>query len=324
MAVNPSNTERTTGTPPRVTIGLPVYNGEAYLAESIDSLLAQTFTDFELIISDNGSTDSTRAICLERAERDSRIRYHRNPENIGAMGNFNLVVDMARGEYFKWAAHDDVHAPGCVEACLEVLERDPSVVLAFPRSQDVDEKGTVIALKGAGVDAHSSSAVDRFRELIRLDYSCELVFGLMRTRMIRETQLLADYADCDRVLLAEIGLSGRIEEIPDYLFIHRQHDDRSVSQFRSRQYRAAWFNPKRAGRPGFPYTREWAGLVNAVTRARLTPGERMKCYGLMLRWAWVNRSGLIEDVYFALRTVLRPVKQRVTGVKNGSSGEGSA
>ena len=320
MAADPSNSERPQAAVPRVSIGLPVYNGEAYLAESIDSLLAQTWTDFELIISDNGSTDATEAICRDRARRDPRVRYYRNDVNIGAMGNFNRVVELARGEFFKWAAHDDTHAPRCVEECLELLENDPTVVLAFPRWQDVDAKGEVIALKSAGVDARSSDPVERFRQLIRLDYSCELVFGLMRTEMIRNTRLLADYADCDRVLVAEIGLSGRFEEIPEHLFIHRQHDDRSVSQFKSRQRRAAWFNPARAGRPGFPYTREWAGLVAAVARARLTTAERMKCYRLMLRWAWVNRAGLIEDVHFALRHLLRPVKQRVSGMQNGEGG----
>jgi len=309
---------------PRVSIGLPVYNGEAYLAEAIDSLLAQTFTDFELIISDNGSTDATREICLERAGRDQRVRYFRSEVNVGAMRNFNRVVKLARGEYFKWAAHDDLHAPSCVERCVEALDRDPSIVLAFPRSQEVDESGEVIAMKGGGIDAHSTDVVARFRELIRLDYSCELVFGMMRSRMLGHTRLLADYADCDRVLLAEIGLAGRIEEVPDYLFIHRQHDGRSVSQYKSRQWRAAWFNPDKAGKPGFPYTHEWAGLVSAVHRSTMSTRQRLRCYRLMLRWAWVNRSGLIEDVTFGLRYLVRPLKDRIVGPPDEVAGGGGS
>jgi glycosyltransferase involved in cell wall biosynthesis len=290
-----------------------VYNGEAFLGEAIDSLLAQTYTDFELIISDNGSTDGTREICLDRAGRDPRIRFFRNDENVGAMKNFNRTVELARGELFKWAAHDDLHAPTCIERCVEALDNDPSVALAFPRFQDVDEDGEVIELKRSAISADSASVVERFRELIRLDYSCEIVFGVTRTDVLRRTRLLADYADCDRVLLTEIGLAGRIEEIPDHLFIHRQHKQRSVSQFTTRQRRSAWFNPRLAGRPGFPYTREWLGMVSAVARARMSTGERLRCYGLMLRWAWVNRKGLIEDWRFAARYLARPIKQLLRG-----------
>lgn len=311
MPVSDSTSQQAGTGHPRVSIGLPVYNGEAFLGEAIDSLLAQTYTDFELIISDNGSTDGTREICLERAGRDPRVRYYRNDKNVGAMKNFNRTVALARGELFKWAAHDDVHAPTCIERCVEALDGDPSVALAFPRFQDVDENGELIGLKRSAISADSSSVVDRFRELIRLDYSCEIVFGLMRTDMLRRTRLLADYADCDRVLLTEIGLAGRIEEIPDHLFSHRQHEQRSVSQFKSRQRRSAWFNPRLAGKPGFPYTREWIGMITAVSRADMRPGARVRCYGLMLRWAWVNRAGLMEDWHFALRYLLRPLKQRL-------------
>src|SRR5919112_5909956 len=102
---------------PRVTIGLPVYNGERFLEQALDGLLAQTFTDFELIISDNASTDRTPEICQAYAARDSRIRYVRQPENIGAGPNHNILVPMARGEYFKWASHDDLYDPDLVAKC---------------------------------------------------------------------------------------------------------------------------------------------------------------------------------------------------------------
>ena len=96
---------------PRVSIGLPVYNGDNYLAETLDSILAQTFTDFELIISDNGSTDRTEAICRRYAAQDHRVRYVRNPSNLGAARNYKRAFELARGEYFKWNGHDDPLAP---------------------------------------------------------------------------------------------------------------------------------------------------------------------------------------------------------------------
>jgi glycosyltransferase involved in cell wall biosynthesis len=118
------------GTAPTLTIGLPVYNGERYLTESLDALLAQTYQDFELVISDNASDDGTADICRAYAERDSRIRYLRQPVNIGAGPNHNVLVPMARGKYFKWASHDDLYDPQLLELCIEALESRPEFVLA--------------------------------------------------------------------------------------------------------------------------------------------------------------------------------------------------
>jgi glycosyltransferase involved in cell wall biosynthesis len=106
---------------PRLAIGLPVHNGERYVSQAIDSLLGQTFTDFTLIVSDNGSTDATEEICRAYARRDARIRYHRSDENRGAAWNFNRVFELADSPYFKWAAYDDLCAPHFVERCIEFL-----------------------------------------------------------------------------------------------------------------------------------------------------------------------------------------------------------
>ena len=118
---------------PKVSIGLPVYNGEPFLSETIDAILAQTFKDFELIICDNASTDDTERICRRYAARDKRISYYRQHHNIGAAGNFNRVFNLSSGEYFKWAAHDDLIAPEYLARCVEILERDRSVVLCHSR-----------------------------------------------------------------------------------------------------------------------------------------------------------------------------------------------
>ena len=110
-------------TAPRLTIGLPVYNGEKYVAESIESLLGQSFTDFELVISDNASTDSTGDICRQYEKQDSRVRYFRQPQNIGLAPNHNFVVERASGELFKWAAGDDLYARDLVERCVDALDK---------------------------------------------------------------------------------------------------------------------------------------------------------------------------------------------------------
>jgi glycosyltransferase involved in cell wall biosynthesis len=129
---------------PRVSIGLPVYNGEKYLAQAIQSALGQTYTDFELIISDNASTDGTQAICEQFAARDQRIQYHRLSENKGAALNFNHVFSLAKGEYFCWLAHDDKLAPDFLQEFVQVLESHPDTVLTYSNVLIIDENDAPI------------------------------------------------------------------------------------------------------------------------------------------------------------------------------------
>jgi len=124
---------------PKVSIGMPVYNGEKFIREALDSLLAQTFTDFELIISDNASTDGTEAICREYASRDLRIRYVRQPVNRGAVANFQFVLDESVGEYFMWAADDDSRSENYIEALLTGFYKYPSASIVFTDAIIVDD-----------------------------------------------------------------------------------------------------------------------------------------------------------------------------------------
>jgi glycosyltransferase involved in cell wall biosynthesis len=132
------------GDTPTVSVGLPVFNGADYVAEAIASILGQTYGDFELLIQDNASTDRTGAICREFARRDSRVSYIRNPENLGAIPNYNLVFERARGRYFKWAAHDDICAPTFLERCVEVLDADSSVVLCSGQTRLINDDGSPV------------------------------------------------------------------------------------------------------------------------------------------------------------------------------------
>ncbi len=311
VSSNPAELPASAARSPRVSIGLPVRNGEAYLEAAIESLLGQTFTDFELIVSDNASTDATEAICRRFAKADPRVRYVRQEENVGAMANFNLVVELARGEYFKWAAHDDVHEPEYLERCVEALDAHPDVVLAFPRLRDIDAEGRTLGERGLELAVDSPDVARRFADLTRLDYKCEAVFGLMRIDVLRATRRLGSYADSDRVLLVELGLRGRFLEIDEPLFVHRQHEDRSVLRYTTRQTRSAWFDPARAGRPAFPYTRELRDFWSAIGRTpALSRSERRRCRRVALRRAWQMRDGLREDVVFALRWWIAPLRGR--------------
>jgi glycosyltransferase involved in cell wall biosynthesis len=157
---------------PRVSIGLPVYNGEDYVGASVESLLAQTFTDFELVIVDNASTDRTSEICRSFASRDRRVRYHRNERNIGGGLNMNLAFELANGApFYKWAAHDDIHAPTFLERCMDALDRDPTAVLAFTKVELIDSEGKTLRPRILKMPLSSPDVRVRFESILP-SYDC--------------------------------------------------------------------------------------------------------------------------------------------------------
>src|SRR4051812_3303201 len=153
---------------PRVSIGVPVYNGDRFLAATLDSILAQTFSDFEVAIVDNASTDRTAEISRAYAARDPRIQYRRNVVNIGAMRNFNLAFRLARGAYFKWWAADDLCRPTFLARCVDALDANPSAVLAYTRAVRIDEHGRTLATYDGALGSMdwSVGAAARFRRLL--------------------------------------------------------------------------------------------------------------------------------------------------------------
>ena len=294
---------------PRVSIGLPVYNGERFLEESIDSLLAQTFKDFELIISDNASTDSTEAICRSYAARDKRIRYFRNSENLGAARNFNLVFELAKGEYFKWASHDDLCHPDFLARSVEVFDRDPEVVLCYSRTTHIDEEGRPIMTWESRSKLASPAPVDRFREVIYGGGNYGPSFGLIRADVLRRTPLIGPYAFSDAPLLAELNLYGRSHEIEEILFFTREHEERSVRVYEiNRPHRfAEWFDPENAAKIIFPRWRLFTGYLSAINRAPLPWRERACLYGEMVGWLTrpQRMKGLLFDLFIAGGRFLR-------------------
>jgi glycosyltransferase involved in cell wall biosynthesis len=270
---------------PCLSIGLPVCNGERYVREAIDSLLAQAFGDFELIIADNASTDGSERICRGYAASDHRIRYVRNATNIGSLGNFNLTFAHARGRYFKWAADDDVVQPEFLARCLEVLEREPAVVLCHSHTRVIDEHGATVG-DYAYPPGHGSSLTPsrRFDDVLAEDRWCFELFGVMRADTLRKTKLLAGHVGSDRGLLAELALQGRFAIVPDYLFFSRDHPCRLVRRFPAHHLRAAVENPELAGRRLMPHWRILAEYGRGVRRARLPPSERVRCFIALARW----------------------------------------
>jgi glycosyltransferase involved in cell wall biosynthesis len=266
---------------PRVSIGVPVYNGDKYIEEVLDSLLTQTFEDFELIVSDNASTDRTPEICQAYAARDSRIRYYRHEENRGAAWNFNHVVELAQGEYFKWAAADDICAPSLIAKCVEILDGDKSVILCYSKTRVIAEDGSSIYPTPSYLSqTNSPQPQRRFRNVLLDGIWCFEVFGLIRTDVLRKTPLIGKYYGSDKVLLAYLSLLGQFREISEELFFRRSHPDQSTNL--TVREKAAWIAPQVTKR--IPFQIEaLMGYVSAIWQAPITMSQSVQCYFALLR-----------------------------------------
>jgi glycosyltransferase involved in cell wall biosynthesis len=216
----------------RLTIGLPVYNGERFIEKTVQSLLEQTFPHFEVIIGDNASTDRTGEIAREFAVQDRRVRYVRHERNLGLAGNYNALFRQASQEFFKWAPADDYYDPRYLEACIGALDDDPRAVLAYTRTQFVDEAGGALAIDDPGWDLRGDDAAERLMYTIRADHWVNSVIGVIRSDALARTRLQPAHGGGDYVLLGELSLQGRFIEVPERLFFRRIHPEAS-SQLRT-------------------------------------------------------------------------------------------
>jgi len=205
-----------------VSIGMPVYNGEKYIRQAVDSVLAQDYQDFELIISDNASTDSTESICREYSKRDKRIQYFRNERNMGAVWNFNHVLDLSKGEYFMWAAHDDAYLPTFVSRCAEALETTPSAVLAFSAMSVLDDRGDIELVEDRYVATVGLKILRRLRTSI-LMMGPSLVYSLIRRTALEQDRRLSEVWGGDAALVIQLALQGGFCKIAEPLYLRRRN-----------------------------------------------------------------------------------------------------
>lgn len=307
-------------TEPIVTVGLPVFNGERYLAEAIESILAQSYGDFELILSDNASTDGTAEICARYAAGDQRVRVVRHDTNVGAAANFNGLFRAARGAYFKWAAHDDVLHADYLARTLAVLEMTPDAVAVHSRVGFIGAAGECLGddpfpLRRVG----SPRASERFEDVVLTSHWSFWAFALMRTSLLARTGLIGSYTSSDRVLLAHLALLGRFIEFPEVLFFSRDHGERALKKIPNRLRlprwlravgplpAAEWYDPAHAGRIFFPQWNLWRRYHDVVRNADLPAAERARCRLVLLRWLLRNRNAakLFRDVILAVEQRLQ-------------------
>jgi glycosyltransferase involved in cell wall biosynthesis len=265
---------------PKVSIGMPVYNGANFIRLSVQSLMAQDYQDFELIISDNASTDETESICRELAESDGRIRYFRNDRNLGAAGNFNNVFRLARGRFFKWSSHDDECQPALIRRCVEVLERAPDrVTMVYPLAELIDEQGKTLRSPLDRIESRDPKPHRRLAQMLFSICWCDPVFGMFKAAYLRKTQLIGAFFGADIVLMAQLAMMGEIWEIEEVLFRLRAHAGRSTIANLSARERARWYDPATA-RQLFVmpcWERSVWELFKSIRRSSLPDAEKLRC-----------------------------------------------
>lgn len=281
---------------PRVSIAMPVYNGERFIGQALESLLAQTWSDFELVIADNCSTDGTEAICRAFMARDSRIRYFRNERNLGGPGNFRHVFSLCSGEYHKWSTADDYSDPTVVEKGVALLDADPGLVAVYPRTRLVDAEGGRIREYDDHLHLMEDSPSKRFRRVLDTSTFCHAHLGVLRRSAVLRTRLIGSELASDIRFLAELSLYGKFAVIPEYLFFRRLHEQASSWERENMVRQRAYYDPEHSTLFGLHTWRRYAHLTAAVLRAPLGARERAKLFRYLGRRAIGQRQALWKEV----------------------------
>lgn len=280
---------------PIVSIGIPVYNSEKYLEETLKSILNQGFQDFEIIISDDGSTDSTPGICRTYERKDSRIHYYASETNNGPGWNYNHVLGLSAGKYFKWQAQDDLLKPDFLEKCVEVLDTCPDVVLAYSLVVEINQRGHQtkdIDLTRIHND-HIRPSIRLRSMLVRGKYlGCE-IFGLMRMDDLRKVPRNPSCAHGDLMFMCYLVVHGRFYKIPEPLFQFRIHPEQSMQTlpthmkglkkrrlfpFSGPLPATDWWDPSKKGKVDFPTWRFYWRIFNFVQRYPMPIAEKLRCH----------------------------------------------
>jgi glycosyltransferase involved in cell wall biosynthesis len=282
---------------PEISIGMPVYNGERYISEAIESILNQSFPNFELIICDNSSTDSTREICEFYAERDGRIRYIRHEENIGGPRNWNYAFSCAKAPYFKWApANDTIHLDMLAQ-CKEVLDGRPDVVVCFPRTILVDEKGKLLEYYAHddALNLQSDSPFDRFLTLMTNIQLNNAQCGLLRTDILRKTGLEGIYERGDIGLMAELSLHGKFYCLAEYLSYRRMSANTFTTRL-SQTDLAKFIEPGRKKKLDFSEWKFQLGILRSISRSPIRLSQKIRLFLLRIKVMFWNKRTLLEEI----------------------------
>jgi glycosyltransferase involved in cell wall biosynthesis len=285
---------------PLVSVGIPVFNGEKNLARALDSILNQSYSNLEIIVSDNASNDGTRGICEEYVRRDSRIRYIRQNKNIGAPRNWNAVVHEASGVYFKWASANDYCAPTMIEKCVEVLNGDPGVVLCYGRTQLVDKDERPIEVYDLESSYTQDRPSDRFLLISRQISLNNMQCGVSRLEALRHTRLDRLYPSGDIALISELALYGRFRMLPDILLYRRQSMGTFTSLLTPMELQRV-YNPQRKRPMKLIRTRRHFDNFTSILRASIPLIEKLRSLVFELRSLMWDRKDICLEFLSLLR-----------------------
>jgi glycosyltransferase involved in cell wall biosynthesis len=279
---------------PAISIGMPVYNGQLFLAEAFDSLLGLTFADFELIVSDNCSTDDTRAICESYMQRDRRIRYIRQPDNYGATFNWNFVVHQARAPFFKWASANDRCEPSMLEDCARVLNEDSRVVLCYGTTMLMDDDGKQLGAYEGDPEIMDASPSRRFLRLLTELSMNNAQSGLIRMASLLGTRLERHYPAGDQILMAELALRGLYQKLPKVL-LYRRIGKESTTRFLTAKELREFHDPHASTHQLISW-RNHTDCIFSALRAPVGGGEKLRALKIALRRAYWERGKLWRDL----------------------------
>lgn len=317
-------------TKPLVSIGVPVHNEEAFLEETLQSILAQDYDSLEIIISDNASTDTTPEIAQRYARLDPRVRYYRNERNVGMVRNFNRVFELSSGEFFMWGGGHDLWSRNFVSGSVEEFQRSPDVVvcqgdvqcLDIRKTQDhvpTNEQGysaaEAFSKHVAHVDTRGVSAANRFRQVITNPSAFWVVCGLMRSKAVKKISPLAEVVGADFITLARLSLEGHFAYLPNITFyfrctsFYRPLDPRQNFERLAQPVTSRWKKVLRQ----FPLTHTAVALLRVVHRSNLALSGKIPLYALVLSQSKANvLSDCAPFVPETLKKVFRLLRQGVT------------
>jgi glycosyltransferase involved in cell wall biosynthesis len=280
----------------QVSIGVPVFNGERFLARTLTSLLDQTLVDIEVVVSDNASTDGTREICADFARRDPRVRYVRQPVNVGAARNWNMVVHEAQGEFFKWSSASDIIPRQALERCVDVLRSDPETVLCYGRTQFIDDQEQPLEqTDDSDIDVSDELASARFARVCTAFRRNNAQCGVFRIDVLRRTRLDRPYPSGDMSLMAELALYGKFRLLPEVLLLRRGSREVFTAMLspleRQRIYDPNAVRPLKLIRA----RRHWDHAVS-IWRASISPAEKLRAYKFAMKLTWWDRAALRREL----------------------------
>jgi glycosyltransferase involved in cell wall biosynthesis len=276
---------------------MPVFNGERYLASSIQSILDQTYTNFELIIADNASTDRTKDICEEFARKDTRIRYYRHGQNIGAARNYNYLFELAGGEFFRWSNADDLCAPDLHQRCLDALSAHPDAVLSYGLTELIDQDGATLGRHDDNLNLRQDSPSERFSRFFEQYTLTNAIYGLMRASIIGRTGLFGDGSlpGVDVKFMAELTIHGKFVEIPELLFYRRMHSGASSHDSEDENRQAEFWQAK-TNPFKMPKLRQNLQLLGSNWSSSVSILEKLRISSYILRRMNWQRSQILAEV----------------------------